>query len=191
MTTQSFPEKVWKKLNNIDVSEQVQKKGQLNYLSWANCWTALMDTYPESHFTFEDDTRLPNGTVEAHATVTVVEGDNALTRRMSLPIMNYKNIAIVDPDARDVSDARMRCLVKCIALFGLGLFLYRGEDIPVKRKEEPEIVPCSDDTYAAINTAIKAGELPKRTTSWLQAGNNWQNLTEKQGQNVLAHRESK
>ena len=62
------------------------------------------------------------------------------------------------------------------------------DDAAVK---EPEIVPCSDDTYAAINTAIKAGELPKRTTSWLQAGNNWQNLTEKQGQNVLAHRESK
>jgi len=187
----TFPKEVWTTLNEFDCSAMVEKKGQLNYLSWANAWTSLMSVYPDSSFAFLDDVRLPNGTVEVHVSVTVADGEHQLTRKMPLPVMNYKNIAIVDPDARDVSDARMRCLVKCIALFGLGLFLYRGEDIPVKRKEEPEIVPCSDDTYAAINTAIKAGELPKRTTSWLQAGNNWQNLTEKQGQNVLAHRESK
>jgi len=49
---------------------------------------------------------------------------------MWLPVMDNRNKAIVLPTARDISDARMRCLVKAIAMHGLGIYLYAGEDLP-------------------------------------------------------------
>ena len=49
---------------------------------------------------------------------------------MWLPVMDYKNKAIVTPDTRAVSDTRMRCLTKCLAMYGLGHYIYAGEDLP-------------------------------------------------------------
>jgi hypothetical protein len=54
-------------------------------------------------------------------------------KMMWLPVMNYQNNAIKNPDARDISDTKMRCLVKCIAMLGLGMSLYEGKWKP---KEE-------------------------------------------------------
>lgn len=57
---------------------------------------------------------------------------------MWLPVMSgFKNQAVSNPNARDVSDAKMRCLVKCMALYGLGHYIYAGEDVP-SGKEEPK-----------------------------------------------------
>ena len=184
--TDTFPKQVWTTLSAIDCSEQVQKKGQLSYLSWANAWTALMDVYPDSSYAFLDDHRQPSGTIEVHVSVCVSDGESKVKRQMSLPVMNYKNVAIIDPDARDISDARMRCLVKCIALFGLGLFLYRGEDIPVQREGTQPDTAATDEQYAAINALIKANKMPARTNAWLQANGHWDNLTESQAQNILS-----
>ncbi len=52
--------------------------------------------------------------------------------------------------------------------------------------KEPEIIPATDEQFAAINVLIKENNLPIRTVSWINAGNNWQNLTSKQAINVLA-----
>ena len=49
----------------------------------------------------------------------------------------YRNKAVVNPTSRDVSDARMRCLVKCIAMFGLGHYIYAGEDLPLAVMDTP------------------------------------------------------
>jgi hypothetical protein len=46
-----------------------------------------------------------------------------------LPVMDYRNKAIPNPDAFAVNTAMQRCLTKGIALHGLGLSLYAGEDI--------------------------------------------------------------
>jgi len=51
--------------------------------------------------------------------------------------MDHRNKAIVNPTSRDVSDARMRCLVKCIAMFGLGHYIYAGEDLPLAVSDSP------------------------------------------------------
>ena len=53
-----------------------------------------------------------------------------------LPVMDNRNNAIVAPNARDISDAKMRCLVKTLALFGLGHYIYAGEDLPTNKPEE-------------------------------------------------------
>ena len=47
-----------------------------------------------------------------------------------LPVMDYRNKAIANPDAMSVNTAMQRCLAKAIALHGLGLYIYTGEDIP-------------------------------------------------------------
>ena len=56
-----------------------------------------------------------------------------LERLMWLPVMDYKNKAIVNPDTRAVSDTRMRCLTKCLAMYGLGHYIYAGEDLPTQQ----------------------------------------------------------
>ena len=62
--------------------------------------------------------------------------------------MDYRNNAVENPSARQVSDTKMRCLVKCLAMFGLGHYIYAGEDLPnadeetktkkVTKKTEPK-----------------------------------------------------
>ena len=126
--------RVWADLSAINVNDHIQKKGNLSYLSWAWAWSTLMSKYPESYYVFQDN-RIENGTVMVECVLTIHEGEEVATRTMWLPVMDHRNKAIVDPDTRDISDARMRCLVKCLAMFGLGFYIYAGEDIPSTEKE--------------------------------------------------------
>jgi len=126
--------RVWADLSAINVNDHIQKKGNLSYLSWAWAWSTLMTKYPESYYVFQD-TRTENGTVMVECVLTIHEGEEVATRTMWLPVMDHKNKAIVDPDTRAISDTRMRCLVKCLAMFGLGFYIYAGEDIPQAEKE--------------------------------------------------------
>ena len=124
---------VWTTLSAIDVSKHIEKKGQLSYLSWAYAWGTLMTHYPDASYCYFEPNIDQNGTVEVEVELTI-EG---ITRRMWLPVMDHRNKAIVNPTSRDVSDARMRCLVKCIALFGLGFSLYAGEALPLAFVDNP------------------------------------------------------
>ena len=117
---------VFKKLVGVNVGEKIEKKGKFSYLSWSWAWQEVKNKYPDASFEVHDDVVYPDGTREVRVSVTI-EG---LTHMMWLPVMNHTNNAISNPNARDVSDARMRCLVKAIALHGLGLYIYAGEDIP-------------------------------------------------------------
>ena len=110
-------------LSRKDVSAGIERKGNLDYLSWAYAWNALCEEHPDANFYFAEPATYPDGTVMVKAVVTV--GDK--THEMTLPVMNHRNQAIQNPNARDISDAQMRCLVKCIALFGLGIGLYLGD----------------------------------------------------------------
>ena len=124
---------VWTTLSAIDVSKHIEKKGNLSYLSWAYAWGTLMKYYPEATYFYDEPNVDPNGTVEVEVELTI-EG---ITRRMWLPVMDHRNKTIVNPTSRDVSDARMRCLVKCIAMFGLGHYIYAGEDLPLAVSDSP------------------------------------------------------
>ena len=117
---------VFKKLVGVNVGEKIEKKGKFSYLSQSWAWQEVKGKYPDATFEVHDDVVYPDGTREVRVSVTI-EG---LTHMMWLPVMNNTNNAISNPNARDVSDARMRCLVKAIALHGLGLYIYAGEDIP-------------------------------------------------------------
>jgi hypothetical protein len=131
---------IWTKLSKLDLDAKVVKKptpGNPVYLSWGDAWGVLMEHYPEAYFRFHRSNRrydgdeifeALDGSAEVRCTVYIGE----LRRDMWLPMMDHKHNAVVDPDSRDVSDAKMRCLVKCLALFGLGHSLYAKakEDVP-------------------------------------------------------------
>ena len=123
---------VWATLSAIDCSAHIEKKGQLSYLSWAWAWQTLNEHYPESAFEYFAPEVCHNDTVEVSVAVTV-EGK---THKMWLPVMYNRNKSIVGPTSRDISDSRIRCLVKCIAMHGLGLFIYAGEAMPEAAKTE-------------------------------------------------------
>ena len=128
---------VWDKLSKIDCSDKVEKKGKLSYLSWAWAWGVLQEHYPQAQYLFyqgEDDVpyvKYPDGTAEVRCRVSI---DN-LSREMTLCVMDFKNNAVQNPNSSQVNNSKMRCLTKCLAMYGLGHYIYAGEDVPVEDKE--------------------------------------------------------
>ena len=90
-----------------------------------------MEHYPEATYQFETPHIFQDGTMMVSCVVTIGE----VSRTMWLPVMNHKNQAIVNPDAFAVNTAMMRCLVKCLSVFGLGLGIYAGTDLPMAEIE--------------------------------------------------------
>jgi len=133
----SFAAEVWDTLSNIDCRAHVKEKGDFTYLSWVWAWGLLMEHYPESAYEVPPPINYPNETVEIRVVVIVKKGNQSLSRFMWLPVMNYKNQSIVAPGSREISDTRMRCFTKCIAMFGLGHHIYAGEDIPREEDAKP------------------------------------------------------
>ena len=118
---------VWETLSKVDVSKHTEEKMKLTYLSWSRMWMLLCEEYPQAQYEFVDFDgvpykTLPDGTAEV---VTRIMIDD-LVREMRLPVMDYKNNPVVNPHARQVSDNAMRCLVKCVAMFGLGISVFTG-----------------------------------------------------------------
>ena len=150
----SFAKLVWDRLSAINVNEHAEKKANLTYLSWSWAWATLMREYPDSSFSFLEPTVYADGTMEVRVSVTVREAEQFVVRECWLPVMDHRNNAIPHPDARKVSDTKMRCLVKCIALFGLGLYIYAGEDLP---QAELESVKARTDKLREIADYIKDG----------------------------------
>jgi hypothetical protein len=122
-------------LAKIDVGNYIEKKGKFSYLSWTYAVDQLRRYDPEAHWTVKKFTSIdgvllpymhgPNGAwVEVEVTV------KGHTLSQIQPIMDFKNKSVANPDAMDVNKAIQRCLVKGIALHGLGLYIYAGEDLP-------------------------------------------------------------
>ena len=137
----SFAKEVWDTLSAVNVNNHVQVKQNLRYLSWPYAWSTLMQYYPESDYSYNELVR-ENDTVMVFCSVTVEKEGNKLIRSMHLPVMDYRNKPISNPTSVDINKSMMRCLVKCIAMFGLGLYIYAGEDLPeadtTKQAVEPK-----------------------------------------------------
>jgi hypothetical protein len=115
----------YKELRAINVNEFTEKKGNLTYLSWTWAVDTLLQNDPEATWEFPEP-KYFGETVMVFCNVTAL----GKTMRMQLPVMDNRNNAIPNPDARKISDATMRCLAKCIACFGIGLYIFAGEDLP-------------------------------------------------------------
>lgn len=125
-------------LLKMDVSEYTEKKQGLTYLSWAHAWAQALQVDADANFhvhTFDGNAYMDvNGTGMVWVDVTL----GGKTRTCWLPVMDYKNKPITNPDSFAVNTAIMRCLTKCLAWFGLGLNVYAGEDLPLVSEEPKE-----------------------------------------------------
>jgi len=144
----------YKELAAIDVSKYVEKKGKLDYLSWAVAVDFLMKADPTATWTFHEPQSFSE-TLMVSCTVTAF--GKPIT--MHLPVMDHKNQAVKNPDAFIVNKNMMRCLVKAIACHGLGISVYAGEDLPT---EEPKMSETNIvDNEIAIKEAENIDELKK------------------------------
>ena len=113
-----------------NVNDHVEKKNGLSYLSWAWAWAEAIKADPKATFVvnmFDGKCYMDiNGTGMVWVTVTMF--DKPMT--CQLPVMDYRNKPIPNPDAFAVNTAIMRCMTKALALHGLGMYLYSGEDLP-------------------------------------------------------------
>ena len=172
----------WDQLKAVNVEEKnmVEKKNNLSYISWAMAWSALCDIYPDAEFEkhcneqgfpyFKDE----QGWCFTKVTVTV----NGKSITEMLPVLNYANKAIQNPNSFEVNTSLQRCLAKAISLHGLGVHIYSGEDIAdipteveklevkkveekVKKLEEKNIKPATliidipkNDNFTKVDTKV-------------------------------------
>lgn len=174
----------FEQLYNFDVSQWVEKKGDLSYLSWAPAWVKFKQFHPEATYEIK---KFDNGSGRlvpymydeeigymVMTTVTANEevcGSDTLrdfvsiTYEMWLPVMDEKNRAMKKESYKymtkygektveaismfEVNKAIMRCLVKNLAMFGLGIKVYTGEDLPQEenKKEEEKTVEVKKNIY--------------------------------------------
>lgn len=122
-------------LLKLNVNEHTEKKNGLTYLSWAWAWAEALKADPTATFNVHTFGEKPymdvNGTGMVWVTVTLF----GQGRTCMLPVMNHRNQPIQNPDAFQVNTAIMRCMTKALALHGLGLYIYSGDDLP--QSDEP------------------------------------------------------
>ena len=152
-------------LSNLDLSDKCEKRDQLTYLSWANAWSEFKSAYPSATYRIlKNENGLPyfsdpNLGIMVFTEVTVDD----VTHQMWLPVMDSKNKAMkLEPytysvwnnfkkafeektvqgaSMFDINKTLMRCLVKNLAMFGLGLYIFQGDDLPEK---------SADDTTSSV-----------------------------------------
>jgi hypothetical protein len=147
----------YSELRMIDVSSKIEKKNNLSYLSWAWAVDTLLQHDPMATWTYGQPV-LFGDSVMVFCTV------NAFGKSMTaqLPVMDFRNKAIPNPDAFAVNTAMQRCLAKAIALHGLGLYIYAGEDLP-----QEEVQPI--DVSSLIADIANSKDMEQLKVSFAQA----------------------
>ena len=131
----SSKQNVFETLNKIDVSQYTEKKGKFNYLSWSYAVRELLKVCPTATWevhTFQgvdgtDQPYMKNGTGSYVQVSVDVEG---VVRTQIHPVLDHRNQTINEPNAFEINTSIQRCLAKAIALHGLGLYIFAGEDLP-------------------------------------------------------------
>ncbi|MDE6335230.1 MAG: DUF1071 domain-containing protein [Muribaculaceae bacterium] len=197
----SYEEKVAEKFNqlvSLNVNEKTESKNGLTYLSWSNAWLEFKKVYPTATYRIIKDpqTNMPYfvDPLMGIMIFTEVEAEG-LSYSMWLPVMDganrtlklepytysvfnkttrqYENRKVDAATMFDINKTIMRCLVKNLAMFGLGLYIYAGEDLPedmipetsmptpepAKPKRRGKINDRYEDIRQMINSARTTQEL--------------------------------
>ena len=167
---------VFERLSAINVNEHVEKKSNLSYLSWAWAWSEVKRACPDARYDVKPTEYDEAIGFMCHTTVTI-EGE---TLEMWLPVMDganksmlkvpytyktkYGEKSVDGATTFDINKTIMRCLVKNLAMFGLGLYIFAGEDLPedtstpapVAKKESAliELVKDSADWANVVKYAV-------------------------------------
>jgi hypothetical protein len=141
-------------LNNINVNDKIEKKDKLTYLSWAWAWSETKKRYPNARYGIEkNENKMPYfyDDLTGYVVYTWVEIEN-IKHEMWLPVMDSKNKTMFKNSYKyktkygektvekatmfDINKTLMRCLTKNLAMFGLGLYIYNGEDLPESENKD-------------------------------------------------------
>ena len=128
-------------LCSLNVNDKTEKKNNLTYLSWAWAWQTFVKVYPQAKYeVVKNENMMPYFKDESGAFCYTRVTAGSITHEMWLPVMDYKNQPIKNPNAFEINKTLMRCLTKNLAMFGLGLYIYAGEDLP-EGEEAPQKAP--------------------------------------------------
>ena len=141
-------------IRKINVNDHIEKKNGLSYLSWAWAVDQLLMLDPTATWEYGEPKQFGE-TVMVFCTVTAF--GKSMTAQ--LPVMDYRNKAIPNPDAFAVNTAMQRCLAKAIALHGLGLYIYAGEDLPDEDKVHAPTQAITPTAGALDNFSANEKEL--------------------------------
>ena len=150
--------KTFAELKKINVNEHTEKKGNLTYLSWAWAVDQLLQNDQSATWEYSKPEVFSDGTMMVFCAVTAF----GKTMTSMLPVINNLNKPITNPNAMDINTAMQRCLVKAIALHGIGLYIYAGEDLP---QEDVEPV----DINKFVNTIKASKDMEELKTAFAEA----------------------
>jgi len=160
---------VFKILDNVDVSAKTEKKGAFTYLSWAWAVRELLRVAPDAtwevHEWGTEGNRQPYMKTEGGCFVKVSVTVDGISREQVHPVLDNRNRPIKAPDAFQVNTSIQRCLAKAIALHGLGLYLFAGEDLPDSILDEKIIKQVTE-----LVEATKDSELITKVVAQLNSG---------------------
>jgi len=167
---------VFETLSAINVNDKVEKKSNLTYLSWAWAWAEVKKQYPDASYEVLRDPQTDKpwffDPALGYMTMTNVT-INGETLEMWLPVMDGANNAMMDTPYTfatrygekqvnkatmfDINKTIMRCLTKNLAMFGLGHYIYAGEDLPESKPEPVSLktLKVNDENYKKIVAYIK------------------------------------
>ena len=164
----------FEKLSAINVNDKVEKKSNLTYLSWAWAWSEVKKACPDATYQIGETDYDESLGFMCHTSVTI-EGE---TLAMWLPVMDggnksMKKVAykfttrygekdVAAATTFDINKTLMRCLVKNLAMFGMGIYIYAGEDLP---ESEPtpydsalKAIQATKAKVAPLKMALKEGD---------------------------------
>ena len=134
--------KSFEEIYKINVNDKTEKKNGLTYLSWAWAWAEFKKCYPDASYSIKRfENNLPYVSDKTGYMVFTEVTANGITHEMWLPVMDNRNKAILEATMTDINKSIMRCLTKNLAMFGLGLYIYAGEDLPEEESAEVEQAP--------------------------------------------------
>jgi len=156
-------------LYKLNVNDKTEKKNGLTYLSWAWSWGSFVEFYPEATYEivkFDDKpyyadasgamcyTRVTAGGITHEMWLPVMDGANkAMKTEPYEYVTKYGKKTVEAFTMFDVNKTLMRCLVKNLAMFGLGLYIYAGEDLPANEKDEAEVKVNTETKVSTKNNS--------------------------------------
>lgn len=138
-------ENYFEKLYSINVNDSVEKKNGYTYLTWSYAVAELLKKHPLATWEVKHFDNKPFMATECGYFVEVEVSINDIKRTQIHPVLDFRNKPVLKPNAFDINTAIQRCLVKAIALHGLGLYIYAGEDLPEDADATTEL--HNDDTF--------------------------------------------
>jgi len=145
---------VFETLLQLNVNEHVEKKGQFSYLSWTWAVQELRKAAPSATWEVIKYDNKPFCKTECGYFVEVSVTVDGVTLSQIHPVLDNRNAPIAQPNAFQINTSIQRCLVKAIALHGLGIYIYAGEDLP-----EVNEIDILDKALKAISCAATVEDI--------------------------------